>query len=487
MRGRYADVAATVNAAGGGVSRVDRPAARGYHAGMATRNEVTIVGGGLAGCEAAWQCAEAGVPVLLREMRPLATNPIHKTGRLAELVCSNSFKSKELATAHGLLKAELRALGSLIVRSADAAAVPAGAALAVDREAFSAAVDEAIKGHPLIRIERGEVLELPDDDPAIVAAGPLCSPALAAAIAAFTGEGNLAFYDAISPIVENESIDWSVAFRASRYGKGEGSDYANCPMNRAEYDAFYDALLAATQADLHDFDRKLLFEGCLPIEELALRGRDTLRFGPMKPVGLRDPRTGHRPWAVVQLRQDNLAASHWSIVGFQNRIKWGEQERIFRMIPGLERASFVKLGMIHRNTYINAPRVLAETFQTRKRPGLFFAGQISGVEGYTESTASGLVAGLGAAALVAGGTPPLFPEETALGALQRYVARAEGETFQPTNIAFGLLPPLADPPRAKRERKRALSERALAALASFAAERRLPHFGAAQEPPRDVD
>jgi methylenetetrahydrofolate--tRNA-(uracil-5-)-methyltransferase len=267
--------------------------------------------------------------------------------------------------------------------------------------------------------------------------------------------------------VDAESIDWSIAFRASRYGKGDGSDYANCPMNREEYENFHDALLAASKADLHDFDRSLLFEGCLPVEELALRGRDTLRFGPLKPVGLVDPRTGRRPWAVVQLRQDNLAASHWSMVGFQNQLKWGEQQRIFRTIPGLAGAEFVKLGMIHRNTYINAPRVLGPTFEAGSRPGLFFAGQISGVEGYTESCASGLIAGLGAVARATGGEPPVFPPETALGTLQRYVSQAEPKSYQPTNIAFGLMPPLADPPRGKRERKLAQSERARAALGDY--------------------
>jgi len=449
---------------------------------MAPARRVRIVGGGLAGSEAAWQLASRGIPVVLHEMRPVRGNPIHRTGQLAELVCSNSFKSLELANAHGLLKAELRRIGSLVMACAEAARLPAGAALAVDRELFAAGVTRTLEEHPLVEIVREEVVAIPGDGPTIVAAGPLCSEALARSIVELTGQSNLAFYDAVSPVIEAESIDHGVAFRASRYGKGEGSDYLNCPMTREEYDAFYDALLAATQANLHDFERELLFEGCLPIEELALRGRDTLRFGPMKPVGLTDPRTGRRPWAVVQLRQDNLAASHWSMVGFQNRLGWGEQPRIFRMIPGLGQAEFVKLGMIHRNTFLNAPRVLGPTFQARARADLFFAGQISGVEGYTESTASGLIAGLGALALLRGEEPPVFPAETALGSLQRYVAGADPEHYQPTNIAFGLLPPLSEAPRGKRERKLALSERALSMLSTYLSHRTPPGRSAPPAP-----
>ncbi len=450
---------------------------------MVRAERVRIVGGGLAGSEAAWQLASRGVRIVLHEMRPLRGNPIHRTGQLAELVCSNSFKSLELENAHGLLKAELRLAGSLIMACAAAARLPAGAALAVDRELFAAGVTRALEEHPLVEVVREEVTALPDDGPAIVAAGPLCSEPLARAIAEFTGEDGLAFYDAISPVIEADTIDLGIAFRASRYGKGEGSDYLNCPMTREEYDAFYDALLTATEADLHAFDRELLFEGCLPIEELALRGRDTLRFGPMKPVGLTDPRTGRRPWAVVQLRQDDQAATHWSMVGFQNRIAWNEQPRVLRLIPGLAKAEFVKLGMIHRNTFINAPRILRPTFQSRSREDLFFAGQISGVEGYTESTASGLIAGLGALALLRGEEPPVFPEETALGALQRYVAGADPAHYQPTNIAFGLLPPLPEAPRGKRERKRALSERALSALSTYLSLRSSPGRSAPPAPP----
>ncbi|MDQ7006603.1 MAG: methylenetetrahydrofolate--tRNA-(uracil(54)-C(5))-methyltransferase (FADH(2)-oxidizing) TrmFO [Acidobacteriota bacterium] len=451
---------------------------------MRSPGRVTIIGGGLAGSEAAWQCACRGVPVRLYEMRPTRPTAVHRSGDLAELVCSNSFKSLETVSSHGLLKAELRAAGSLVIDCAMAARLPAGAALAVDREAFARRVTERLEQHPLVEIRREEITGLPPEGPLIVAAGPLCSPALAEAIARFTGEQQLAFFDAISPIVEGESIDTSIAFRASRYGKGGGDDYLNCPMNREEYEAFHAALLAADPAPLHDFDRKLLFEGCLPVEELAARGRDTLRFGPLKPVGLVDPRTGHRPWATVQLRQDNLAASHWSMVGFQNRLKWSEQKRVFRMIPGLGQARFVKLGMMHRNTYINAPRILRETFQAKERGDLFFAGQISGVEGYTESTASGLVAGVGAVALLRGLEAPVFPAETALGSLQRYIAHAEGTRYQPTNISFGLLPPLAQGPRRRRERKRMISERALRALSDYLCQ--CPLFEGPQHPPESA-
>lgn len=428
---------------------------------------VTIIGGGLAGSEAAWQCARRGIRVRLHEMRPQRPTAVHRSGSLAELVCSNSFKSLDETNAHGLLKAEMLAAGSMVLRCAHENRLPAGAALAVDREGFAHSVTRRIESEPEIEIVREEVPRIPEEGPVIVAAGPLCSDELAADIQRFTGEDSLAFYDAISPIVDAESIDESIAFRASRYGKGEGSDYLNCPMSREEYDAFYDALISATQADMHDFDRKLLFEGCLPIEELALRGRDTLRFGPMKPVGLTDPRTGRRPWAVVQLRQDNLAATHWSMVGFQNRLKWGEQKEIFRMIPGLQGAEFVKLGMIHRNTYINAPRILRDTFQSRKRADLFFAGQISGVEGYTESTASGLIAGAGVAALLRGEDPVIFPRESALGSLQHYIANADPENYQPTNISFGLLPPIEPRIRNKRERKKAVAERAFASVRAY--------------------
>ncbi len=433
----------------------------------ANGKKVTIVGGGLAGSEAAWQCASRGVPVRLFEMRPVQETPAHRSDRLAELVCSNSFKSLETKSSHGVVKAELRAIGSLIMDVAHEARVPAGAALAVDRQLFAAEVTRRLAEHPLVELVREEVRAIPEGGPVILAAGPLCSEPLAEAIAALTGEENLAFFDAISPVVEAESIDWDVAFRASRWDKGDGSDYVNCPMNQEQYEAFLDALLAAEKAELHDFDRKLLFEGCLPVDEMAQRGRDTLRYGPLKPVGITDPRTGRWPYAVVQLRQDNLAATHWSMVGFQNRLRWGDQKTVFRMIPGLENAEFVKLGQMHRNTYINAPRVLRESFAMRERDDLFFAGQLSGVEGYTEATASGLIAGLGAAALVLGQEPPRFPRESALGSLQHYVANADPARYQPTNVAFGLFPPLEGGKRNKKERKRLMAERALAALDAY--------------------
>ncbi len=449
-----------------------------------TEQPITIIGGGLAGSEAAWQCAVRGLRVDLYEMRPTRPTAIHRSDALAEIVCSNSFKSLELSSAHGLLKAEMSEIGSLILACAAEARVPAGTALAVDRELFSELVTRRLERHPLVKLHREEVRRIPPAGLVVVAAGPLCSEALTQDIASFTGEDNLAFYDAISPIIEDESIDPTVVFRASRHGKGGGRDYLNCPMKRDEYESFIDALLGAELAEMHDFDRALLFEGCLPIEEMAARGRETLRFGPMRPIGLTDPRDGQRPWAVVQLRQDDLAASHWSLVGFQNRLKWSEQKRVFRMIPGLDRAKFIKLGMMHRNTYLNAPRMLRETFQARSREELFFAGQISGVEGYTESTASGLVAGLGAAALARSLAPPVFPRETALGSLQHYVAHAAAESYQPTNISFGLLPPLEGVRLPKRERKRAISLRAIGAIRAYVLG--CPLFAGTQESPDDL-
>jgi methylenetetrahydrofolate--tRNA-(uracil-5-)-methyltransferase len=427
---------------------------------------VTIVGGGLAGCEAAWQLARRGVDVDLHEMRPVRTTPVHESGDLAELVCSNSLRGNALDQAAGLLKEEMRRMDSLILRVAEEVRVPAGSALAVDRGRFARRMTETVEALPGVRLRRAEILRIPDDSVTIVATGPLTSDALAAEIASFVGEAHLYFFDAVSPVVEADTIDPAKAFRASRYGKG-GDDYLNCPLGAAEYEAFYQALTTAQSASVHDFEREHFFEGCLPLEVIASRGPDTLRFGPLKPVGLHDPRTGERPHAVVQLRQDNLAASHYSLVGFQTQLKWGEQKRVFRMIPGLERAEFVRFGMIHRNTYVNAPRILEPTFETRKRRGLFFAGQISGVEGYVESAASGLLAGLGALRRVRGLDPEPFPEETALGALGRYIARSDPRSYQPTNIAFGLLPDLPRRPRDKRRRRLALAERALDRLEAF--------------------
>jgi methylenetetrahydrofolate--tRNA-(uracil-5-)-methyltransferase len=427
---------------------------------------VTIVGGGLAGCEAAWQLAKRGIGVDLYEMRPLQKTPVHQTGDLAELVCSNSLRGNALDQAAGLLKEEMRRMDSLIVRVADSVRVPAGSALAVDRGLFARGVTEAVRALPEVHLHCEQVLTIPAAPVAIVATGPLTSEPLAKDIASFVGAEQLYFYDAVSPVLEAESVDFARTFRASRYGKG-GDDYVNCPLDEPGYRAFYEALVSAECATLHDFEREFFFEGCLPVEVIASRGRDTLRFGPMKPVGLQDPRSGHRPHAVVQLRQDDLAASHFSMVGFQTQLKWGEQKRVFRMIPGLEQAEFVRFGMIHRNTYVNAPKTLEPTFETRRRPGLFFAGQMSGVEGYVESAASGLVAGIGAAARVQGAEPRAFPEVTALGALGRYIARSDPSRYQPTNIAFGLLPDLPARIKDKAKKRLALSERALSALEGF--------------------
>jgi methylenetetrahydrofolate--tRNA-(uracil-5-)-methyltransferase len=454
---------------------------------------VRIIGGGLAGTEAAWQAATRGVPVTLYEMRPVRPTVVHKTDRLAELVCSNSFRGDKLDNAVGLLKEEMRRMGSLVMRAAASARVPAGAALAVDRDRFSQAVTDAIAAHPLITLERAEMTRVPGPDgaPWIIATGPLTSDALSADIVRFVGAEHLSFYDAISPIVLAGSIDRSKVFRQSRWDRSLGpgvrrpesevgspesgacsvddgqGDYLNCPFTKEEYDRFYDALVAAESATVHDFDSATFFEGCLPIEVMAHRGRDTLRFGPMKPVGLVDPRTGRQAYAVVQLRQDNLAGDHWSLVGFQTQLKWGEQARVLRMIPGLEQAEFVRFGMVHRNTYINGPSVLRETWQTRVRPDLFFAGQVSGVEGYVESAASGLLAGRNAAALVLGEPPSSPPRTTAIGALAYYVSHAEAKHYQPSNITFGIMAPLDTAGRRGpkgADRKRAMSDRALADL-----------------------
>lgn len=443
---------------------------------------IHVLGGGLAGTEAAWQAASRGQRVVVHEMRPVRGTEVHRTDRLAELVCSNSLRSDKLDNAVGLLKEEMRRLGSLVMKVADAVRVPAGAALAVDRERFADEVTREVSSHPFVTVVREEVAEVPDPGrvggPVIVATGPLTSESLAGHIASLVGHTQLSFYDAVSPIVLAESIDRAKVFRASRWGRGQeacgadGGDYLNCPFTAREYEAFYQALVAAESATVHDFEREKFFEGCLPVEVMAHRGVDTLRFGPMKPVGLADPRTGRQAYAVVQLRQDNLAASHYSLVGFQTQLKWGEQARVFRMIPGLERAEFVRFGVVHRNTYINGPTVLAETWQVRARPGLFFAGQISGVEGYVESAASGLLAGINAAALAAGSPVSAPPRTTAIGALSYYASHADAAHYQPSNITFGIMTPLeAVDRRLRRDRKarnEAISERALAALAAWA-------------------
>ena len=430
------------------------------------RPSVCVVGAGLAGSEAAWQIALRGHVVDLYEMRPERGTPVHKTGDFAELVCSNTFKSNLLDTATGLLKEEMRRCGSLILKVADATRVPAGSALAVDRERFAREVTEALEAVPGIRVHREEMPAIPKEGIVILATGPLVSDSLFADIGRFTGRACLYFFDAVSPIIEADSIDLSRVFRASRYGKGD-DDYLNCPMDEEVYNRFIDAVLGAAAVPRHDFEKTGFFEGCLPIEEMARRGRDTLRFGPLKPVGLVDPATGRRPHAVVQLRQDNAAAGHFNMVGFQNSLRWGDQERILRMIPGLEKASFVRLGMIHRNSYINAPAILLPTFQARRRKDLFFAGQVSGVEGYLESAASGLIAGINAVRLADGAEAIPFPPTTALGCLGRYISSAEVEGYQPVNMAFGLLPPLAPHVRDKRRRRDLLIHRALDDLGAF--------------------
>ncbi|MBI4542487.1 MAG: methylenetetrahydrofolate--tRNA-(uracil(54)-C(5))-methyltransferase (FADH(2)-oxidizing) TrmFO [Gemmatimonadetes bacterium] len=431
----------------------------------------TVLGGGLAGCEAAWALAERGVRVRLVEMRPLVTTPAHRTDRLAELVCSNTFKSTETTTAHGLLKAELRLLGSLLLACADEARVPGGAALAVDRDCFAQRVTDRVSGHPGIELVRREATALPA--PGVVATGPLTSPRLSQAVARAVGSESLAFYDAIAPIVAAESLDHEHLYRASRYGKGDGADYLNAPLAEGEYAAFVAALVSADRYEAHDFDAIPYFEGCLPVEEMAARGAETLRFGPMKPVGLRDPRTGRAPHAVVQLRQEDRAAQMWNLVGFQTRLRTAEQRSVFRMIPGLGRAEFLRYGSIHRNAYVNTPRCLSQHLALRDEPRTLFAGQITGVEGYTESLGTGLLAGINLARMlrgVAGAAPLLPPPTTMLGALLAYLRDADPERFQPMNANFGLLPPLARPPRDKSERKARLAERALAAMRAFAAE-----------------
>ncbi len=431
---------------------------------------VHVIGGGLAGSEAAYQLAERGLSVVLHEMRPVRDTPAHKTDRLAELVCSNTFKSTELTNAHGLLKAEMRALGSIILEAADEARVPGGSALAVDRDLFSAAVHARVTSHPRIEVVREEVTVLPS--PGVVATGPLTSDALATAIRARLGVDALAFYDAIAPIVSADSIEDSIVWRASRYdretmaGTEEGA-YINCPMTREEYDAFIEALTTADQHHGHEFDAVPYFEGCMPIEEMARRGRDTLRFGPMKPVGLRDPRTGRIPYAVVQLRMEDRAGQMWNLVGCQTRMRIPEQQRVFRQIPGLADAEFLRYGSIHRNSYVNSPASLSAHLSLRDDPQLLFAGQLTGVEGYTESSATGLLAGINLARMLAGEEPAIPPPTTMLGALFRYLREADPRHFQPMNANFGLVDELPHPVRDKRLKREMLAARALADLTAW--------------------
>jgi methylenetetrahydrofolate--tRNA-(uracil-5-)-methyltransferase len=426
-------------------------------------NSVRIIGAGLAGSEAAWQCARRGVPVELYEMRPVHSTPAHQTGDFAELVCSNSLKSDTQNTAPWLLKEEMRRAGSLLMEIAQTCAVPAGHALAVDRTTFAAKVTEAIAREPLISVQREEVTKISDHQITIIATGPLTSDALCQEIARLSGSTHLYFFDSISPIVEADSIDMSRVYLAARYDKGT-ADYINCPMSEEEYSRFYDALVSAESAEKRDWENLNYFEGCLPIEEIARRGRNTLRFGPMKPVGLRDPRTGRQPYAVVQLRQENLRADSYNLVGFQNHLKFGEQARVLQFIPGLENARFLRYGQIHRNTYINAPSLLRETLQMKDHPHLLFAGQICGVEGYVESIATGLMAGVHAAALAADSVPVPPPRSTAFGSLVHYVTQASPANFQPANITFDLLPQLARKVRDRKERHRLQCEIALHAF-----------------------
>ena len=423
-------------------------------------SEVTVVGAGLAGCEAAWQLAKQGIPVRLIEMKPEKFSPAHKSGDFAELVCSNSLKAEHLSNASGLLKAEMGKFGSLVLTAAREARVPAGTALAVDRGAFSRRITEAVENHPLIRVERRTVSAIPDD-PAILATGPLTDPSLLDALTQLPGLSALNFFDAAAPIVTAESLDMGKLFRQSR-NDGAAGDYLNSPLNQAQYGAFYEALTGAELAPLHDFEKNLVFEGCLAVEILASRGLDTLRFGPMRPVGLTDPSTGKTPYAVVQLRQENEAGTLYNLVGFQTRLKWGEQKRVFSMLPGLENAEFARYGVMHKNTYLNSPDVLGRNFALEGRPHLRFAGQLTGVEGYVESAASGLVAGLNLGRALRGLPEINFPGETILGALEAHV-RTKTHSFQPMNANFGILTPLDRKVKGKKNRYEALSERSLKA------------------------
>ena len=437
---------------------------------MDENNYVTVVGAGLAGCEAAYQVAKRGVKVRLYDTKPVKLSPAHHSEKLCELVCSNSFKANRVNSAAGLLKEEMRTLGSLLLRCAGACAVPAGGALAVDRERFSSMVSEAILDDPNIEYITEEVKELPADGVAIIATGPLTHDALASAVTARFGE-SLRFFDAAAPIVAAESVDMEHAFFESRYGKGGGEDYLNCPMNKEEYEAFYEALVHAERAPVHEFDvmNPKVYEGCMPIEVMAQRGADTIRFGPMKPVGLRDPRTGHRPWAVLQLRKENAAATMYNLVGFQTNLKFGEQKRVFSMIPALHDAEFLRYGVMHRNTFIDSPRILNADFSAKENKNLFFAGQLTGVEGYMESASSGLLCGINAARMMKGQAPVILPDVTMMGALARYISDPTVADFQPMGANFGVLPELEHRPRDKAERGTAYAERALSALREYVA------------------
>lgn len=428
-------------------------------------DKVIVIGAGLAGSEAAWQIAEAGVNVELYEMRPAVTSPAHHSAQFAELVCSNSLRAAAVENAVGLIKEEMRQMNSLIMKAADANRVPAGGALAVDRDGFSGYITEVLSNHPKVTVVNKEVTAIPDEL-VVVASGPLTSENLSQTIGEITGQEYLYFYDAAAPIVTGDSLDMDKIYRASRYGKGD-EDYLNCPMNKYEYEQFWNELTNAETAQIKEFEKAIFFEGCMPVEEMARRGIDTLRFGPLKPVGLAHPVSGEIPHAVIQLRQDNFASTLYNIVGFQTHLKWPEQERVFRMIPGLERAEFVRLGVMHRNTYINSPKVLRSTMQMTERPNILFAGQLTGVEGYVESAASGLVAGINAARLAVGSEALVFPDDTAHGALCRYITHADPAKFQPMNINFGLMPPLEQRVKDKKVKNKMIADRALASLQKF--------------------
>lgn len=430
--------------------------------------KVIIVGAGMAGSEAAWQVAQRGIKVDLYEMRPEKSTPAHKTEKFAELVCSNSLRGAGLENAVGLLKEEMRQLNSIIMESADINRVPAGGALAVDREGFSQYITDKVKNHPNVTVINKEIETIPQEDDAItiIASGPLTSEVLAKSIGELTGQDYFYFYDAAAPLISKESIDMSKAYRASRYGKGT-ADYINCPMDKEEYEKFWQELTTAELAPIKEFEKAKFFEGCMPVEEMARRGIDTLLYGPLKPVGLEDPKTGKRPYAVVQLRQDNAADSLYNIVGFQTHLKWPEQKRVFGSIPGLENAEFVRYGVMHRNTFINSPELLRPTLQYKDRDDLLFAGQMTGVEGYIESAASGLVAGVNAAYLAKGENPVIFPEQTAHGSMCKYITSAVAKHFQPMNANFGLMPPLEERIRDKKLKKQKIAERALEFLAKF--------------------
>ncbi|QHW30077.1 FADH(2)-oxidizing methylenetetrahydrofolate--tRNA-(uracil(54)-C(5))-methyltransferase TrmFO [Paenibacillus rhizovicinus] len=433
---------------------------------MSEVQRVTVIGAGLAGSEAAWQIASQGVPVTLYEMRPATKTPAHHTNNFAELVCSNSLRANGLTNAVGVLKEEMRRMNSLIMDCADRNAVPAGGALAVDRDGFSGDVTRILKEHPLIDVRTEEMTDIPTEGIVLIATGPLTAPRLSAQIQGMLGEEYFYFYDAAAPIVEKDSIDMSKVYLASRYDKGEAA-YLNCPMTEEEFERFHEALITAETAEVKEFEKEQYFEGCMPIEVMASRGKQTVLFGPMKPVGLVNPHTGKLPHAVVQLRQDNAAGTLYNLVGFQTHLKWGEQKRVLSLIPGLENAEFVRFGVMHRNTFINSPKLLQPTYQTMKRENLFFAGQMTGVEGYVESAASGLIAGMNAGRLARGLKPIVFPGDTTLGSMAQYITTADFKHFQPMNANFGLFPPLEKRMRSKKDKNDAIANRALEQLARF--------------------